>query len=107
MKWSKRTKWSNMLWFFRKPHWNLEISFLDSRTQTNRSLTIRSMVLQRQLVRAIGRWLVGSERSLFGLGIGTTMDSFHDEGIPPESHMVLNNLSRISKQSWGRWVRNW
>ena len=52
---SNLTTWSIVDCRFRKLHWELVISLLDSRYQTSLLFTIRSIVLHRQLVSAIGR----------------------------------------------------
>ena len=62
------------------PHREL-VCLLDSRNQTNLLLTIRSIVLQRQLVSAIGWYLAGFEPYLPGLGIGIIVTIYLDNII--------------------------
>jgi len=84
---SKRTSWSVVLRPLRKPIFVGVISLFLSRYQTSLLLTIRSIrpTLHTQLVRAIGRSLVGFVVSLSGLGIGTIYDWHQDAGKLPDS----------------------
>ena len=86
---SKRTRWSNVLWFFLKPHCFSERRPHDSRDHMRWALIILSIVLHKQLVNAIGLKLPGSEWSLPGLGMGITTASRHDGGKQPDSHTWL------------------
>ncbi|GFN80781.1 hypothetical protein PoB_000728700 [Plakobranchus ocellatus] len=56
---SSLTKWSNVPRTFLKPHCTFDSRFLDLSTWTSRSFTIRSRVLQKQLLSAIGLYRKG------------------------------------------------
>ena len=51
---SNLTKWSTVERFLRKPHWTSDKWPSDSRHHISRAFTMRSIVLQRQLVSAMG-----------------------------------------------------
>ena len=93
MKLSNHTSWSAVLCFFRnKP--------LDSKTHINRLFTILSIVLHKQLAKAMGLYLFGSEEFLLGFGIAT-MVAFLQEGRKIlDSQMELKIVSsRVNKLS--------
>ena len=114
---SKRTRWSNVLWFFLKPHCFSERRPCDSRNHMKRALIILSIILHKQLVNAIGLKLPGSEWSLPGLGMGITTASCHDGGnsqIPKRGYIPLKgrieqNFGGVSKVGSGpiRWLNRW
>jgi len=84
-----------------------EISLFHSKYQTRRLLIMRSMTLQMQLVRAIGRYLEGPDVSLPRLGTGITVEVHRLVGNFPEAQMLLRMLSRVSRASSGRCLSIW
>ena len=66
---------------------------LDSKTHINRLLTILSIVLHKQLVKVIGRYLLGSEEPLPGFGIATTVASFREGAKIPDSQMESKTVN--------------
>ena len=94
-----------MLRFFRKPHCYEANKPLDSKTHTNQFFNILSIVLHKQLVKAIGLQLLGSEESLLGFGIATMVASLQEGGKIPDSQMELKTTtsSRVNELS-GRLV---
>ena len=96
-----------MLRFFRKPYCSDANKPLDSKIHINRLFTILSIVLHKQLVKAMGLLLLGSEESLPGFGIAA-MGAFLQEGgeKDPDSQMKLKiGSSRVIELS-GRLVRS-
>ena len=71
------------------------MSLFRSKYQTRRLMIMRSMTLQMQLVRAIGRQLEGSDVSLPGLGTGITVEVHELVGNLAETQMLLRMLSRV------------
>ena len=67
-----------MLLVFQKPLWASVMSKEDSRKPTRLFLIILSIVLQTQLVNAIGWQLFGSLGYFPGLAIGMIMASFQE-----------------------------
>jgi len=74
--------------YFRKPRWTGVISLSFSKYQTSLVFIIRSITLHKQLVRAIGRQLVGSVESLPGLVIGMTVARCHSRGKLPVVQII-------------------
>ena len=64
---------------------------MDSKTHINRLFTILSIVLHKQLVKAMGLYLLGSEESLPGYGIATMVAFLQEGGQIPDSQMELKN----------------
>ena len=93
-----------MLRFFLKPHWSQAIKPLDSKTHTNQLFTILSIVLHKQLAKAIGLQLLGSEESLPGLGIATMVASLQEGGKMSDSQMELKTASSRVNELSGRLV---
>ena len=91
-----------MLRFFRKLHCSEANKPLDSKTHINRLFTILSIVLHKQLVKAMGLELLGSEESLPGLGIAPLVASLQEGGKIPDSQMELKTVSsRVNELSGG------
>ena len=103
---SKRTRWSNVLWFFLKPHCFSERRPCGTRDHVRRVLIILSIILHKQLVNAIGLKLPGSEWSLPGLGMGTTTATRYDGGKQPDSHTWLYTFKRTDRAEFGRCVKS-
>ena len=108
----KRTRWSNVLWFFLKPHCFSERP-CDSRDHMRRALIILFVVLQKQLVNAIGLKLPGSEWSLLGLPMEITTASRHENSqIPTRGYKLLKgrieqNMGGVSKVGSGPGPNRW
>ena len=75
---------------------------LDSKTHINRLFTILSIVLHRQLVKAMGRYLLGSDEFLPGFGTETTVASLQERGNISDSQMELKTASSRDKELSGR-----
>ena len=107
---SKRTRWSNVLRLFLKPHCFSERRPCDSRDHMRRALIILSIVLHKQLVNAIGLKLMGSKWSLPGLGMA------ENSQIPTRGYKLLKgqteqNLGGVLKVGSGlgpnQWLNRW
>lgn len=65
------------------------ITFLDSRVQTRRVFTIRSISLQRQLVSDIGLWFVIISGSFLGFRKGKIIALVHAVGKSRDVHIMF------------------
>ena len=116
---SKWMRWSNVQWFFLKPHCFPERRPCDSRDHMRWTLIILSIVLHKKLVNAIGLKLLGSEWSLPGLGTRITTASCHKGEKKPDSHTWLYTFKRMDRAEFGsvlkvgsglgpnRWLNHW
>ena len=95
-----------MLRFFRKPHCSEANKPLDSKTHINRLFTILSIVLRKQLVKAMGLYLLGSEESLPDFSIATMMAFLQEGGKIPDSQMELKIVSSRGNELSGRLMRS-
>ena len=86
---SNLTKWSTVERFLQKPHWTSNQWPSDSRHHINRVFTMRSIVMQRQLLSAMGLEFVGFLGSLPGLAMGTTTAALHEGGKVSDSEIEL------------------
>ena len=91
-----------MLRFFRKPHYSEASKPLDS----NRLFTILSIILHKQLVKAMGLYLLGSEESLPDFSIATMMAFLQEGGKIPDSQMELKIVSSRGNELSGKLMKS-
>ena len=98
------TIWSMVLLFL-KPVCRFERRLFDSRNHVSLRFINLLRILQIQLVKAIGLWLVGFVGSLCFLKIGMVVAYFHKVGMLPEIQILLYISRRYFKDIVGSSLR--